>query len=33
LKAFAAKTLPTLMHHLKMARELAGKVGSSKDNK
>jgi putative membrane protein len=27
LKAFAAKTLPTLEHHLEMAKELQGKVG------
>jgi putative membrane protein len=28
LKAFAEKTLPTLKEHLKMAKEVAGKVGA-----
>ena len=27
LKAFAAKTLPALEHHLEMVKELQGKVG------
>lgn len=29
VKAFAAKTLPTLQHHLEMARELQAKTGKS----
>ncbi len=29
LKAFAAKTLPTLQHHLEMAKELQSKVGKA----
>ena len=29
VKAFAAKTLPTLQHHLEMARQLQAKVGKS----
>lgn len=29
VKAFAAKTLPTLQDHLKQAKEVAGKVGAS----
>jgi putative membrane protein len=30
VKAFADKTLPTLKHHLQMARDLKGKVGTPK---
>jgi len=30
LKAFAAKTLPVIQKHLKMAQELSGRVGSGK---
>lgn len=30
VKAFAEKTLPTLKHHLQMARDLKGKVGTPK---
>jgi putative membrane protein len=36
LKAFAEKTLPTIKHHLEMARDLSkdtGKSGAAKDNK
>ena len=29
IKAFAAKTLPTLQGHLKMARDVAKKVGAN----
>lgn len=29
LKGFAAKTLPAIQEHLRMARELAGKTGGS----